>query len=754
VLAWALYRFWKYFITKFNITFHCARLHITVILIGFGFLFSNLLFAESRLQNLSARGFVGVNDEILIGGFVITGSTQKTVVLRARGPALSNAGVTGALSNPTTTLFSGQSAIDSNDDWQNHGNQHLVPENLKPSNSLESVILRSLDAGAYTVIVSGVGNEQGIGLIEVFELDSNGDTRLLNLSARAQITSDDNILITGLIITGIEHQRVLIRAKGPSLIDDGVPDALENPRLTLLSGQNVIDNNDDWQSHPRMNDIPVSLKPTNDLDSAILIELAPGAYTAIVESNNALGGIGIVEVFDLGTVVPIPLVLNDSISTSENILISIDVLQNDENINENSLSISQNPTNGLAVVNNGLIDYTPNDNFTGEDLLLYSVTDGTGNLLIGELSITVVAFVATRIVTSNLTIPTTNYTQQNNVELSSTVLTSPNFPFSISNDTVSFSITLQGDDVATDGQNLFISSLSDPLGMGPSPFQKEVLFCDPGLCSALIPRKPEIITQTGSWQYTLGTLESSLTGIDLNSLILNIVVRKGPQPNLAANFPATLEIKPYLTATSISEEELGLVLTQFTKIANNNRINVNIAPITILVDSRFEEVSSDFENVDTAELVTMGDAGTINLFFIESFTGFNGGGILGISGGLPGTMGIKGKFNGVLINATATRGGPDEFYARTTAEFAFHEMGHFLGLYHTTERRFGDHDVITDTPECRLAIHDSNGNGIADLDECPDALNIMFWNSELLTEKELMSNDQQTTIYYSPIAKP
>ena len=95
---------------------------------------------------------------------------------------------------------------------------------------------------------------------------------------------------------------------------------------------------------------------------------------------------------------------------------------------------------------------------------------------------------------------------------------------------------------------------------------------------------------------------------------------------------------------------------------------VEIDPITVITDPRFEEVSRDFENVDTAALVTMGDADKVNLFFLEGFSGFNGGSLIGISAGLPGTMGIKGKFNGVLINATVTRVGPDDFYARTTAE--------------------------------------------------------------------------------------
>jgi hypothetical protein len=715
---------------------------------------SQINIAESRLENLAARGFVGIDDNVLIGGFVITGNDQRTIIIRARGPALTDAGVTGALSNPTVTLFSEQTPLDSNDNWKDHSDQNLIPDNLKPTDDNEAVIPISLIPGAYTAIVSGVNQEQGIGLIEVFEIDTSGDARLLNLAARAKISTGDNILISGLIVTGTEKQRFVIRAKGPSLEQSGLTNVLADPQLTLLSGQIVITSNNDWQSHIQADSIPDSLKPTNELEAAIFVELDPGAYTAIVNDINNTSGIGIVEVFDLGTVIPVASLIDDTITTSENELISIDILANDENINTASLSIFQAPTNGTASIVNGKIDYLPTSDFSGEDSLQYSVQDNTGESFTANVTITINPFVATTLSRLGLSIPNSNYTQLNNAELNSTVLTSPSTLFNISDDTVSYSITLQGEDVLSSGQNLFIASLTNPSGSGPSPIQRNVVFCDTGLCSALVPRKPSIEAETGNWQYGLGTLEDSLSAIDVNNLSLDIVVRKGPSPNLQANFPASLKIKPFLTASSIAESELALVLSQIEKIANDNKIKVEIDPITVITDPRFEEVSSDFEDVDTAELVTMGDADKVNLFFLESFSGFNGGSLLGISAGLPGTMGVKGKFNGVLINATVTRIGPDEFYARTTAEITFHEMGHFLGLYHTTERLFGINDVIDDTPECTAAEHDVNNNSVADIPECPDGFNLMFWNTDLSTPKEVMSNDQRTTIYFSPIARP
>lgn len=748
---------WTDFITKLKEpTIAYLTIAFIATLLSLLLFVSPISLAESRLGNLSARGFVGVDDDVLIGGFIITGNDQKTIIIRARGPALTDAEVTGALSNPTVTLFDGQTPLDSNNDWKDHPDRNLIPENLKPTNDNEAVIPIILTPGPYTAIVSGVNQEQGIGLIEVFEIDTNGDARLLNLSARAQISAGDNVLISGLIVTGIEKQRVVIRAKGPSLKKDDpdLTNLLQDPHLTLLSGLRVVTSNNDWLNHEQVDNIPDSLKPTNELEAAIYIELEPGAYTAIVRDLNNNSGIGIVEVFDLGTVIPVAILLDDTVITTENELISIDVLSNDENINTASLSISQAPVNGSASIVNGKIDYLPTSNFSGEDVLQYTVLDNAGDSFTASVTITINPFVTTTLSRLGLSIPNSNYTQLNNAELNSTVLTSPSTSFNISDDTVSYSITLQGEDVDANGQNLFITSLTNPSGSGPSPIQRNVVFCDTGLCSALVPRKPSIEAEAGNWQYSVGTLEDSLSAIDLNSLSLDIVVRNGPSPNLQANFPATLKIKPFLTSTTITERELDLVLSQIEKIANDNKIKVEIDPITVITDPRFEEVSRDFENVDTAALVTMGDADKVNLFFLEGFSGFNGGSLIGISAGLPGTMGIKGKFNGVLINATVTRVGPDDFYARTTAEITFHEMGHFLGLFHTSERLFGVNDVIDDTPECTAAEHDVNNNSIADIPECPDGFNLMFWNIDLSTPKEVMSNDQRTTIYYSPIARP
>jgi hypothetical protein len=137
--------------------------------------FSFTCHAEPDLVNISTRGFVGTGDEVLIGGFIISGSESKTVTIRARGPSLAQAdpNLAGLLSNPQLQLFdSTGTLIDSNNDWQNHTSASLIREDLRPTEASESALTRSLSPGAYTAIVSGINSETGIAIVEV--IDVNG----------------------------------------------------------------------------------------------------------------------------------------------------------------------------------------------------------------------------------------------------------------------------------------------------------------------------------------------------------------------------------------------------------------------------------------------------------------------------------------------------------------------------------------------------------------------------------------------------
>ncbi|XOV89516.1 MAG: hypothetical protein ACFHX7_06430 [Pseudomonadota bacterium] len=256
----------------------------------------------SRLKNLATRGFVGTGDNVLIGGLIITGTEPKTVVIRARGPALADAGVTGALLDPEMALFSGATVIDSNDNWETHPGVDLIPEDLKPTSyPNEAVIATTLAPGAYTAIVGGKDGTTGIGLVEIFEVTDTGVTRLQNIATRGFVDTGDGVLIGGLVISGTEPKKVVIRAKGPSLTEQGVPGALANPRIAIFSGASVIKTNDSWDSEDNLDKekIPLDLRPTNSLEATVYMELAPGPYTAIVDGSDGGTGVGIVEVFEV-----------------------------------------------------------------------------------------------------------------------------------------------------------------------------------------------------------------------------------------------------------------------------------------------------------------------------------------------------------------------------------------------------------------------------------------------------------------------
>ena len=250
----------------------------------------------SRLINIATRAFVDRGDGVTIGGLIIEGTEPKTVVIRALGPELANRGVNGVLTDPQLQLFSGPDLIDSNDDWDQHARKDDIPSHLVPGFQLEPVIVATLEPGAYTAIVRGNSETTGVGLVEIFEATQDGSV-LVNIATRGTVGLGDNVLIGGLVISGDQPKKVLIRAKGPSLSDFGVKNALSDPSLQLFSGADLLDTNDNWQSHSNAGNIPTELQPTHAAEASILVTLQPGAYTAIVRGVGETTGIGLVEVF-------------------------------------------------------------------------------------------------------------------------------------------------------------------------------------------------------------------------------------------------------------------------------------------------------------------------------------------------------------------------------------------------------------------------------------------------------------------------
>lgn len=255
--------------------------------------------AVTKLVNVSTRAHVGNGGGVMIGGFIITGTAPKNVALRALGPSLALASVTGALADPMLELYDGADhLVAKNDNWGTLP-KSLLPNGLAPSNPAESVIAAKLAPGSYTAVLSGVGDSEGVALLELYDLDPSHSV-LSNISTRGQVLSDANPMIGGFIIDGEQAAKVLVRAIGPSLTAQGVAGALADPVLELRNSDgSLLFENDNWRSTQEQQVIASTIPPTEDRESAIVARLAPGNYTAVVHGNNNSSGIALVEVYNL-----------------------------------------------------------------------------------------------------------------------------------------------------------------------------------------------------------------------------------------------------------------------------------------------------------------------------------------------------------------------------------------------------------------------------------------------------------------------
>ena len=233
----------------------------------------------------------------MIGGFIITGNSPKQVLIRGIGPST---GIPGALADPVLELHgpNGFSTI-VNDDWHDASNADDIPEVVQPKDPRESVILVTLDPGPYTGIVHGKDGATGIALVEIYDL-STGGSELANLSTRAMVQTQDNVVIGGFILGGSpgDTLHVIVRAIGPSLADEGVEDPLPDTLLDIRNKDGTpVASNDNWQEDPNASQVSQNgVAPKSELESALYLSLPPGEYTAVV-SGKASTGVGLVEIF-------------------------------------------------------------------------------------------------------------------------------------------------------------------------------------------------------------------------------------------------------------------------------------------------------------------------------------------------------------------------------------------------------------------------------------------------------------------------
>ena len=277
------------------------------------------VLAETSLGNISTRSFVQTGEHVMIGGFIVEGPGPKRVIIRAIGPELTQYGITNALDNPRVELHNGSGAsIATNDNWQTTILGGIISSNQvsdiqnsghAPTAASESAIIANLPPGNYTAIVRGVINTVGVALVEVYDLSPRASSSLVNISARSFVQTGQNVVIGGFIVQGTGIKRVIIRAIGSELTQYGITNALNNPRLELHNGSGaLIATNDNWQTtilggiitSNQVSDIQNSgHAPTAASESAIIADLPPGNYTAIVRGINNATGVALVEVYDL-----------------------------------------------------------------------------------------------------------------------------------------------------------------------------------------------------------------------------------------------------------------------------------------------------------------------------------------------------------------------------------------------------------------------------------------------------------------------
>ncbi|MFN2623250.1 MAG: Calx-beta domain-containing protein [Chthoniobacterales bacterium] len=265
---------------------------------------------STKLFNISTRGPVQMGNDVMIAGFIVQGGPDKSLVLRGIGPSLTQFGVPSAIADPTLTLVDANGTqLASNDDYTSNSGadqQTLANNGLTPGDSRESAIVATIAPGAYTAILRGKSN--GVGLIEVYDISNDLSTELANISTRGKVEMGDNgAMIAGFIVAAPQNQpgtvqRVAIRAIGPSLKNFGVSDALLDPTLDIYRGSQLILSNDNWKTNSQTNQQILQsngLAPSNDKESAVVMDLDPGSYSAVVRGKGNTIGVGLVEVYNL-----------------------------------------------------------------------------------------------------------------------------------------------------------------------------------------------------------------------------------------------------------------------------------------------------------------------------------------------------------------------------------------------------------------------------------------------------------------------
>ncbi len=277
--------------------------------------------SNASLLNISSRAYVGTGGNAAFGGFVIGGSTPETVLIRASGPALASFGVSGTLPDPQLQLNRSNSdgtstLLFTNTGWGGSSQIASAAASVgafpwnNPS-SADSALLETLPPGAYTAVASGASGDTGVSLVEVYAVQTpqiNG-SNLSNISSRVYVETGGNAAFGGFVISGTTPQTVLIRASGPALASFGVSGTLPDPELQLNRSNSdgtstLLETNTGWAGNPQIVAAASSVgafpwSNPGSADSALLVTLPPGAYTAVASGASGDSGVALLEVYNV-----------------------------------------------------------------------------------------------------------------------------------------------------------------------------------------------------------------------------------------------------------------------------------------------------------------------------------------------------------------------------------------------------------------------------------------------------------------------
>jgi pectin methylesterase-like acyl-CoA thioesterase len=258
--------------------------------------------AQPQLLNISTRLRVGGGQPVGIGGFIVTGTAPKKVILRAIGPSLSGSGLSNAVADPVLELHGGAQSqlMATNDNWKNDpAAAELESLGMMPADDREAATMLTLTPGHYTAVIAGKDGSAGTALVEMYDVDPVADSQFGNVSTLGFVGTGDDALVGGFVVGGPGLASVVVRAVGPSLTTFGVQNVIEDPTLAVHDSNGNVTVNDDWQSAANGELVPLALQPRDAREAAIQLSLAPGSYTAIVRGKGNATGVALVEAYNL-----------------------------------------------------------------------------------------------------------------------------------------------------------------------------------------------------------------------------------------------------------------------------------------------------------------------------------------------------------------------------------------------------------------------------------------------------------------------